>query len=199
MVNQYAAMARRGSPAQAFATRMGQARPAAKFSERMATPMMVEEAASLANKMTCGVLGGGESTSASRLSGKVASQLTTAKRPTTSMMPEMCCCSAVQQISRNISGGASAKKRALRALTMLMKMRTPANWPINLGMSASIESASRSITRSRNCRYSTRNWSGNRRINLRMNKLRDLPGRGSGVLLDGELREDLFERGQIHH
>src|SRR5579859_7819994 len=69
-------------------------------------------------------------------------------------------------------------------------------------MSASIESASRSTTRSRNCRCSTRNCKGRRfqkrEISSRMNQIRNLPRHRSGVLFDCELREDGFKSWQFH-
>src|ERR1035438_4507034 len=65
-------------------------------------------------------------------------------------------------------------------------------------MSASIDSASRSMTRSRNCRYRTRNWSGNNSASLRMDQVCDLARHRVGILFDGELGEDCFQGGQLH-
>src|SRR5579863_1204112 len=85
---------------------------------------------------------------------------------------------------------------------MLNIMSTPANWPRNRGMSASIDSASRSTTRSRNCWNSTRKSSGSRAAsfscNLGMDQICNLAGHPVGVLLDRELRENALERGQFH-
>src|SRR5579884_57765 len=73
-------------------------------------------------------------------------------------------------------------------------------------MSASIESASRSMTRSRNCRCSTRNCGGrcapmrssSAAMSLRIDQLRDGACHRIRVLLDGELRKDRLERGERH-
>src|SRR5579862_577868 len=90
--------------------------------------------------------------------------------------------------------------------TMLIMIATPANWPRNCGISASMESASRSTTRSRNWRHKTRYSSGRResrynpnlRTVLRMDQVRNLPRHRIGVLFDCELREDAFECRQLH-
>ena len=51
-------------------------------------PMIAADAATLASRMVSGRTGSGESTITSRRSGKVLSQLTTVKSPTTSIMVE---------------------------------------------------------------------------------------------------------------
>src|SRR4051794_12087425 len=85
----------------------------------------------------------------------------------------------------------------------LNMISTPANWPRKRGMSAWIDSASRSTMRSRNWRYSTRNCSGSRLENssssLCMDEIRDLYGNRAGIVLDGELRENAFEGRKRHH
>src|SRR5450631_1936003 len=82
----------------------GHARPESTFKVRTARPIVVAEAAILADRMVCGLIGNGESTIASRRSGNVLSQVMTAMSPTTSIVVDMRRCSVCQARAWRVSG-----------------------------------------------------------------------------------------------
>src|SRR6202522_799652 len=145
--------------------------------------------------MVRGFTGSGASTSTSRLSGKMESQLRAESRPTTSMVIVISACSNVPRADSSSLPLARIKGVQNRKL---IAANSDANCPSNRVGSPSAESSSRSTTRRRKTRYKTRNWRLCRMGFSGMDQIRDLPGHGYRVLLDGQLREDFFERRQRH-
>lgn len=83
----------------------GQPIPGPAFKTTIASPSPVPTAAIFARNIVRVRMGSGDSTSTSRRSGNVESQLSTAKRPTISIVVEIKKCSAVQLIVRNMASG----------------------------------------------------------------------------------------------
>ena len=160
--------ARAGAGMESYcASASGQAMPASPWSAASVRPSALATAATFARNNVPERTGRGPSTRTSRRSGNVDSQLSTANRPTTSMVVAIRKCSTVHAPVICISGG-SAPPRTLAAhitaptaKTPPKKIRIDATWPssVRLSPSACAESSSRSTMRKRNSLYRTRNWS----------------------------------------